>query len=394
MRLNLLLPRVEPDVYQEPKACPYHGCRGKRFHLRQEVRKPLRDTVLHEVVARRYECLCCGRTFRVYPLGVCEDQTSVRLRGVAVMLYILGLSYGAVALVLSALGHSLSKTAVYYAVQAAGERVQGLRREDVRLPLGRALIAALGVDLTTVKCKGEWVTVGVSVDAAAGATLTVDILDDAEAETLTAWVQQIADVLGAEVLVSDDADGFKIASDESGLEHQVCKSHVLRNTESWVAEIRPKLAKDADGSLRSIGVTPQQAVADVNELLRLIRERQPSPQATATLQEIHQRYLRAPSPCELQQGQATLAYRLRLFSLDRWNLWRYLTLYRIWCGSDGTRLDGTNNACERAIGWWIKERYRTMRGYKRVRSILNVSRLLVWAGNQLVGGADLASLIA
>jgi transposase-like protein len=394
MRLNLLLPRVEPDVYQEPKACPYPGCRGKRFHLRQEVRKPLRDTVLHEVVARRYECLRCGRTFRVYPLGVCEDHTSVRLRGVAVMLYILGLSYGAVALVMVALGHPLSKTAVYYAVQAAGERVQGLRREDVRLSVGQTLVAALGADLTAVKCKGKWVTVGVGVDAAAGTTLTVDILDDAEAETLTDWVREVADVLGAEVLVSDDADGFKQASDKNGLEHQVCKSHVLRNTESWVAEIRPKLAKDADGSLRSIGVTPQQAVEDVDELLRLVRERQPGPAAESKLEEIHQRYVHAPSPCELQQDHATLAYRLRLFSLDRWNLWRYLTLYRLWCGSDGTRLDGTNNACERAIGWWIKERYRTMRGYKRERSILNVSRLIVWAGNQLNGGADLASIIA
>jgi len=394
MRLNLLLPRVEPDLYPEPKVCPYPGCQGQRFHLRQEVRKPLRDTVLHEVVARRYECLRCGRTFRVYPVGVSEDQTSVRLKGVAILLYILGLSYGAVALVLLALGHALSKTAVYYAVQAAGERVQGLRREDVRVSLGRTLVAALGVDLTTVKCKGKWVTVGVSVDAAAGTVLSVDILDDAEARTLTAWVQEIADVLGAEVLVSDDADGFKSASDENGLAHQVCKSHVLRNTENWVEEMRPKLASDADGSLRAIGVPPQQAVADANALLRLIRERQPSPQADATLREIHQRYLHAPSPCELHQDHATLAYRLRLFSLDRWTLWRYLTLYRTWRGADGTQLDGTNNACERAIGWWIKERYRTMRGYKREQSILNVSRLLVWAGNQLDRGADLASIIA
>jgi hypothetical protein len=23
-------------------------------------------------------------------------------------------------------------------------------------------------------------------------------------------------------------------------------------------------------------------------------------------------------------------------------------------------VDGTNNGCERAIGWWIKERYRTI----------------------------------
>jgi hypothetical protein len=35
-------------------------------------------------------------------------------------------------------------------------------------------------------------------------------------------------------------------------------------------------------------------------------------------------------------------------------------------------LDGTNNACGRLIGWWTKERYRTIRGYKRTLSIRKV----------------------
>jgi hypothetical protein len=36
-----------------------------------------------------------------------------------------------------------------------------------------------------------------------------------------------------------------------------------------------------------------------------------------------------------------------------------------------------------------------MRSYKRRQSVLNVSRLIAWAGNQLDGGgADLAEVIA
>ena len=31
---------------------------------------------------------------------------------------------------------------------------------------------------------------------------------------------------------------------------------------------------------------------------------------------------------------------------------------------------------ERAIGWWIKERYRTMRTYKRLQSVRNVTNLI------------------
>ena len=93
--------------------------------------------------------------------------------------------------------------------------------------------------------------------------------------------------------------------------------------------------------------------------------------------------------------KATTAYRLRLLFLDRWNLWPRLTKYRTWQGPDGETLDGTNNGSERAIGWWIKERYRTMRGYKRPKSAVNVSRLLAWCGNHLnTGGADLSLLLA
>jgi len=390
MRLKLLLPKVEPEVYQEPVGCPCPGCQGRRFHLRQTVHKPLRDTLLDKVEARRYGCLRCGRTFRVYPIGVSEDQTSQRLQGLAVLLYIMGLSYGAVSLVLEALGHPLGKTAVYEAVQAAGERVPGLRRQAV----GVEQVLALGADLTSVKCQGKWLTVGVSVDAIEGMALTVDILENGEAETLKRWVEEVAEVVGAQVLVSDDADGFKQAADASGLRHQVCKAHVLRNTEAWVEQMRPRLEKDEDGSLAVIGVSGGQAVADVDELLRLVRKREPGPEVEEQLAQIHQRYLSAPSPRELGQEQASLAYRLRLFSLDRWNLWRRLTFYRHWRGEDDITLDGTNNACERAIGWWVKERYRTMRGYKRPQSVLNVSRLIAWAGNHLnSAGADLSQVV-
>src|SRR5512139_2362342 len=81
MRLKLLLPKVEPGVFAEPCVCPNQECGGQQFHLHQEVRKAVRDTVWHEVTARRYECLRCGQTFRVYPLGITADQTSLRLKG-------------------------------------------------------------------------------------------------------------------------------------------------------------------------------------------------------------------------------------------------------------------------------------------------------------------------
>ena len=176
---------------------PKPKCGGKRFHLRQEVRKPVRDTVYSKVTARRYACLRCGQTFRVYPLGISADQTSRRLKGLAVLFYIMGLSYGAVALVLTALGHPLGKTAVYAAVQAAGEKVKGLRRDEVQVSTARLPVAALGADLTSVRCKGEWLTVGVTTDAVVGTTRTIDILDNGEADTLQKWVQEVGEAVRA-----------------------------------------------------------------------------------------------------------------------------------------------------------------------------------------------------
>lgn len=392
MRLVMRLPAVDPTAIPEPATCP-HGCGGRHFKRRQVVAKPLRDTKVAAVVAHRYGCVRCGHTFRRYPQGVSHAQTSARLRGLGVLLYLLGLSYGAVALALEALGHSLSKVAVYNAVQAAGAKVPGLRRAAVTPAPGGRAVAALGADLTSVRCHGEWLTVGVSVDALGGAALTVDVLDSGEAADLVVWLEEIAAAVGAEVLVSDDADGFKTAADATGLVHQVCKAHVVRNTEAWVGRMEPALATDADGSLAAIPVAPDQAVDDVRTLLRLVRERDPTPDAAATLRAIHRRYQGASPP---RKGEtATLAYRLRLFSLDRWQLWDRLTRYRTWASADGELLDGTNNATERAIGWWVKERYRSMRGYKRQASVLNVSRLIAWAGNGLPGaGVDLARVVA
>jgi hypothetical protein len=391
MRLSLILPPVQPEVYPSLERCPSPGCCGQQFHHWQSVAKPLRDTQLAEVVAHRLRCVRCGRTFRSYPCGVSHDQTSARLKGVAVMFYVLGMSYGAASTALGALGWPLSKVAIYNAVQAAGAAVGGLRREATRHGGGR--VVALGVDLTGVRCAGRWLSVGISVDAVRGTVLSLDLLPNGEATTLTAWVQDLASVLGAELLVSDDADPFKLAADACGMPHQVCTAHVGRNTDAWVDAILPALRTDADGSLAACGVRPRQAVADAQALRHLMTERQPTADASATLAAIHRRYLQGTKP---RPGEAmSLAYRLRLFSLDRWNLWGRLTRYRTWEGAAGERLDGTNNACERAIGWWVKERYRSMRGYKRPLSVLHVSRLIAAMGNALDGpGFPLAEVIA
>jgi transposase-like protein len=387
MRLELILPEVEPTDFKKPLVCPHKHCQGRHFEHHQEVDKPLKDTAYGMVSALRFRCLRCKRTFRVYPQGVTRAQTSQRVKGLAVMLYLLGLSYGATSLALAALGVYMSKTSIYETVQAAAEKVPGLKRNKVFAGLRTP---ALGGDLTSVKCNGEWLPLGLAVDDTTGLVLTVDELSAEDAETLKEWLEPIAEAVDAKLLVSDDADAFKTVADKLGLEHQVCKSHVKRNTETFIENLESKVELDEDGSLAAIGVTPEQALADLRRLGELILSRQPEQENE--LEEMHHRYTGAAPP---RPGEkATVAYRLRLMYLDRWSLWRPLTRYRTWQGPKGETIDGTNNGCERAIGWWVKERYRTMRGYKRRKSAVNLSRLLAWCGNHLDhGGADLALLV-
>ena len=387
MRLKLLLPDVKPDQWQLPKQCVKEGCQGKRCYPRQAVEKRIVDGKYQTVQAWRYECASCGCTFRVYPLGVGSQHVSHRVIGLAVMLYVLGLSYGAVALVLAALGIGIGKTSVYRAVQAVAQKVPGMKQEKL---LEGYRTGAVGADVTSVRCHGKWLPLGICVDAVSGLTLSIDELPGEEAEQLKAWLEPILNAVDADVLVSDDADAFKKVSDETGRAHQVCKSHVGRNTDALVEALSALIQNGQDRSLELIGVSSEQALADLANLKRLIHSRQPEEQGQ--LEQMYERYAQAHKPAKGKRFD--LAYRMRNLFLDRWNLWPRLTFYRTWRDEHGNlKLDGTNNDCERSIGWWVKERYRTMRGYKRERSALNVSRLIAFAGNHLSRGLNLNSLI-
>jgi len=85
----------------------------------------------------------------------------------------------------------------------------------------------------------------------------------------------IAGAVQAEILVTDDADAFKSVADEVGVDQQVCKGHVKRNTVGLVETLQPEAMTDTDGSLAAIDVTPEQAVADLKRLAELIRTRRP-----------------------------------------------------------------------------------------------------------------------
>jgi transposase-like protein len=385
MRLNLILPVIEPERYQKQPQCVH--CGGRQTYPRQDVVKKIVDGKYSEVVARRYHCRKCERTFRVYPQGVCKKQFSQRALGLAAMLYVMGLSYGATAAVLTALDIAISKSTVYRVVQRICQQVPGLRREGL---VSGYTTPALGADLTSIRCNGEWLTLGICVDETNGWVLSIDQLDGADTDTLQNWLQPLIEHFDAQVLVTDDADAFKTVADTSGVAHQVCKSHVLRNTEALIEDLLSKLSEKPDPSLQTLNISNAQARQDLTRLRELTAARLPEDQFE--LEQLFYKYADARKP---PKGKHTLAYRIRNLFMDRWNLWPRLTFYRSWLDPDDQSplLDGTNNATERAIGWWIKERYRSMKAYKSPLSALGVSRLVAFMGGHLHSGLPLADFI-
>lgn len=381
MRIQVRIPKVKADVYPEIQVCPYEGCGGEHFkaHGQRAETKPIRDLNVQAVESYRYECLKCGRTFRVYPAGVSRAQHSDALKAISVLLYVLGLSYGAVADFLEALGQALGKSTVYRNVQEAGFVSRQRQRQTVETGQRRAVI---GTDGTYVKVKGVKVGIQVVVDDGTDDLLGLDLIVSERAEEVIDLVRDIASQVEAEVLVTDDLDSYKDVADEVDLDHQICRSHVKRNVDELAQSLHDQL-KQREPMPDGVKSSPEQLDLDLQTLQRLVRERPAD--ALEHLEQLYRRYQAAPPPTRKGQRHSVW-YRMRMLVTRLWERWHRLTL-------DQRRadLDGTNNSSERVIGWWIKERYRTMRGYKRTESIKNVVTLTARMGARS-GRYDMAEL--
>jgi hypothetical protein len=379
------LPEVKPGEYEMPEQCPYEGCEGEHFKAHQQrCEKAVEDTEYESVTAKRYECLKCKHTFRVYPKGVSEAQRSDRLKGVGVMLYVLGISYGGVADALEAFGWAGSKSSVYRDVQAAGKAVKRLRQSQ-----GKRCVKVAGADTSFVICNKEQVTIAIGVDTLVGDVLEIDLVNAESVEALRPFITDLVKLFEVDVLFSDDQDTYKTLTDELGVKHGVCRAHVNRNVANLVDQLGNRALDSPDPVPDGVEVSVEQFIDDLLYFQLLIALR-PSDGETQ-LEKFYQRYMNAPPPHKGEK--ATMWYRFRLAVLKWWDNWSRLTLNQHWHGPNGEVLDGTNNASERAIGWWIKERYRTMRTFKRKQSVLNICNLITYLGAHS-GHVDLADLLA
>jgi Transposase IS66 family len=223
--------------------------------------------------------------------------------------------------------------------------------------------------------KGVQVGIEVVVDDETGELLGLDITASESAEEIEPFIREIAEQVEAEVLVSDDLNSYKNIADNANLAHQICQSHIIRNVDKIVESIgRPSRMIYPPLLPKGVKSNYHQIERDCRILQGLVRDRpSDSKQILALLYDC---YKAAPTP---RPGKKhPIWYRMKRLIWRLWTRWERITLDEYY-----EQLDGTNNACERLIGWWIKERYRTMRGYKRTLSIRHVV-----AVTSLMGAAE------
>jgi transposase-like protein len=338
----LQLPDVKPSTETRPKACPH--CQGETFQRWGKVNKSVKDNRIDQVGVYRYRCNHCRRTFRHYPEGVDRADQTQRLRKLAAICWVLGLSLRGVGVVLTAFGVSLSHMSVWRDMQEQAAMLEKRRRwQGVRV---------LGVDGLYPLGWGKKQPVLIAVDLGEGQPVAIGHLDEGNPQAVRRFLQPLVQRLGVSVIVTDDLSSFRIVADKLGLEHQVCQFHVRRWVGRTLHELKDSVPKEwlwvLDEIKRLLGELPPEGSRRLFELWKQIPERRTGQAGER-------------SPLELLRN---LLIRLS----GHWSSYRLFDWQK--------DVPWTNNGTEQVIGK-MKMRSRTVRGYK--------SRQGMWAALLLAG---------
>lgn len=325
----LNLPDVKTVPNDRPSQCRH--CGSPVLQSWGTYRKPVRDSQEQQVVARRYHCVECGRTFRHYPSGVSSADQTARLVHLAALMWALGLSLRQVVLILAAFGVKLSRMSVWRDGQQIGTMLK--QRRQLRV------VPVLGVDGAWLRAKGANSGVMVAVDLGRGEPVDLAVIEEDDVEAVREWLQDLVQELGVEVLVTDDRNNYRPLAQELGLAHQICRFHTRRWVGRTLRQLRPVLSEKWQG-----------VVDEVDQIVEAM-----SAQGAARLAELWEQI---PDRHPGKGQQATALWRLRRLMVRLSDHW---TKYRLYQLRDD--VPSTNNGTERSIGN-LKVRSRSVRGFK------------------------------
>ena len=333
--VTLRLPVVKRKSEKRPDKCP--NCQGETFQRWGKVRKPVKDPCHRTVEVYRYRCCHCHRTFRQHPPGVGRADQTERMKKLAVLMWVLGLSLRNVCRVLEVFSVSLSHMSVWRSIQEQASQQRRLREwQPVRV---------VGLDGAYVRCQGQTRGVLIAMDLGSGQPIAIGYVDEHDPRAVQRFLQPLVQRLGVSVIVTDDLSSFRTVADRLQIEQQVCQFHVRR----WVGR-----------QLRQLRETVPKEWLWIVEQTKTILDELPlegDRQLLALYQQINFPRQARDQPLSPVDQLRWLLIRLS----ENWHRYRVFDWQ--------PEVPWTNNGTEQIIGK-MKMRSRTVRGYKSIPGML------------------------
>jgi transposase-like protein len=331
----LKLPDVKSEAEGRPERCP--SCKGETFQRWGGQLRPIRDPQVRYVMVYRYRCCRCRHTFRHYPTGVDQAQQSQRLRKLAALMWVMGLSYRGIAALLPVFRVGISRMSAWRDEQAWAEQLRKQRKwKSVRV---------LGLDGAYVRALGGVRPVLVAVDVGAGQPVAIGYVDEYNPAAVRRWLEPLVKQLGVSVIVTDDLVHYKTVAQKLDLEHQICQFHVRR----WVGRTLKELQT-------SLPPPWQEMLAEVKQLLQDL--------PIEGSRRLFEMWKQIDVPRSARDEPRTPVDQLRDLLIRLSEHWESYRLFD-WQPD----VPWTNNATEQVIGR-MKVRSRTVRGYKTQSGLL------------------------
>lgn len=345
------------DSSQPDRLCPQ--CNSLTGHIHQRRCLSVCDIRIGSVTKLRMRCPICHLTWTSQPEGLkAHFQRSQRIRALNILFYALGLSFQAVATVMTSLGALESATSVYRDLiesMASAKRLHKRGRRKVRM----AGIDATYQRLAQAHNPHHQSTIFV-VDFSDGQLLEVELLDEDDAQAVAALIKDLEAKYGIEIWVSDEHRSYDQAISQE--RHFLCTTHFKKNKLRRIKELKEEV--------RSEGMKK-----DLETLEGLLKQPPVDGQERARQIYIKQRRVKRPA----KGKRASPVSKLKALAREIYEKWE-----RVW--------QQTNNETERAIGLCLKIRSKLMRGFKVDDHITGFARLRGWMYGQ-GGRIELGSLL-
>lgn len=328
--VTLRLPEVKAIEPNRPTRCPY--CPGETFQRWGGGVREVRDPEIKAVLVYRYRCCQCHRTFRHYPEGIDQGQQTERMRVLAAVTWLMGLSYRGLSIIFFAFGSVISRMTAWRDVQQHAKKLQaGWKGKKVRV---------VGVDGAYLRGWGKTQAVLVVIDMGSGKPITVGYVDEKDPQAVKRFLEPLVQQLGISVIVTDDLSSYKQVADKLRLDHQICQFHVRRWVGGALRELQQNLTPEWLWMVEEV----RQILADLpiegdKRLIALYRQLPAS-----------------------QRGRLNAEYtpveKLRYVIIRLAENWARFRVFDL-----RPDVPWTNNPTEQGIGR-MKMRARTVRGYK------------------------------